>query len=125
MSQKMAGHKRIKEIINNCKEIDQEELRRTLKLKKTRTAPCAMIKGQSNEAILMGMRMHNSKTGAALMKKAQSLRTTAKATITHPKHQTSLKQDTPNSSDILKRDAPVHILQQVRNKNGPIRFDIP
>jgi hypothetical protein len=52
--------KESKKIINNCKENDQEELRRILKLKKTRTAPRAMIKGQSNEAILMGMRMHNS-----------------------------------------------------------------
>ncbi len=44
------------ESINKCKEIDLEELKRILELKKTTTARCSMIKkGQHNKAILIGM----------------------------------------------------------------------
>jgi hypothetical protein len=58
------------------------------------------------------------------MKKAQSLRITAKASITHPTCQTSLKRDAPTSSDILKRDAPVHISQHSKKQKWTIRLEI-
>ncbi len=55
--------KESKEIINECKEIDQEESKRILELEKTTTARRAMMKkGQHNEVILMemGMQINNN-----------------------------------------------------------------
>jgi hypothetical protein len=100
--------KESKEIIRDCKENDQEELRRILKLKKTRTAPRAIIKGQSNEAILMGMRMHNSNRsrtneestvfndGITISSNMSS--TNEKSTVSEDNSQGG--NNTPNTSDI-------------------------
>ncbi len=100
--------KESKEIIKNCKENDQEELRRILKLKKARTAPHAIIKGQSNKAILMGMRMHYSNRSCT-----KEERTVSANVITTSSNMSSTNEDstvyednsqggnnTPNRSDI-------------------------
>ena len=97
-----------KEIINDCKENDQEELRRILKLKKTRTAPCAMIKGQSNKAILMGMRMHNSNRSHTNEENTVSdNRITTSSNMSSTNEESTVSEDnsqggnnTPNTSDI-------------------------
>jgi hypothetical protein len=59
-----------KERINKCKEIDQEEFKRILELKKITTGQRAMIKkGQHNEVILMGMGMQiNNNSGRSSTK---------------------------------------------------------
>jgi hypothetical protein len=62
--------KESKESIDKCKEIDREESKRILELKKTTTARHAMIKkGQHNEVILMGMGMQiNNNSGRSSTK---------------------------------------------------------
>ncbi len=137
-------------IQETIKEIDREESKRILNLE-TSTAPRAMIKkGQSDKGILMGMKMHvNNNSGrrstrrestvsddiiatssnmSTLEEKAQSLRRIILAgAALEEKAQsptTDLQLDTPNKSNILKWDAPVHQHQYSKKQTSQIGFKI-
>jgi hypothetical protein len=122
--------KKLKEIIDESKEIGQEESRRILDLEKTRTVPSAIIKkGQNNKVILMGVGMQinnnssrSSTTEESTYSKDNSgtssrMRSTEEdssraVTLTHPTRLTSSsRMNSPVDISIARNNQ----VKQVRN----------